>query len=143
MSVRAYSELSYFSAQALAELGRDVEAGRLFRAILDYADLLLGSTATIDYFATSLSTTLLFEDDLQKRQNALACLMKAQAYYGLQALEQAQEQLALVLVMDPNNAVAIDLANELATEHAPTAVGPAFKDKACNGAVQEQEVVGG
>ena len=143
MSVRAYSEMSYFSAQALAELGRNDDAGRLFRAILDYADSLLGSTATIDYFATSLPTMLLFEDDLQKRQSVLACLMKAQALYGLQALEPAGEQLAQVLANDPNNAVAIDLAKDLTTGHAPRTIRPGCKDPVRNGAGQEQEVVGG
>ena len=143
MSVRAYSEMSFFSAQALAELGRREEAERLFRAVLEHADCLLESAATIDYFATSLPTMLLFEDDLQKRQNVLAGLMKAQAHYGLQALELAREQLALVLTMDPNNAVAIDLAQDLSSEYGPGISGPASQNPASTGVEREQEVVGG
>jgi len=113
MSARAYSELSYFSAKALEALGRGEESKALFEAILAYADSLLTSTATIDYFATSLPTMLLFEDDLQKRQTTLACLMKAQAYYGLGRVAQAADELARALELDPNNALAIDLAKEM------------------------------
>lgn len=143
MSVRPYSEMSFFSAQALSELGRRDEAERLFRAVLAHADGLLASAASIDYFATSLPTMLLFEDDLQQRQNALAGLMKAQAHYGLQALDLAQEQLTQVLAMDPNNAVAIDLAQDLSSGHGPETSEPASRSPARIGARQEQEVVGG
>ena len=148
MSVRAYSEMSYFSGQALAELGRNDAAETLFRAVLDYADALLATTATIDYFATSLPTMLLFEDDQQKRQNALAHLMKAQAYYGLGELDSSSEQLASVLAADPNNAVAIDLRKEFTTKeftstHGQGIILPAHENQACKGAGQKQEVVGG
>lgn len=113
MSVRAYSELSYFSAKALAALGRENEAQAMFEAILAYANALREEPAKIDYFATSLPTMLLFEDDLQKRQTTNAGLMKAQALYGLGSITAAGEALAGVLELDPNNALAIDLAKEL------------------------------
>ncbi len=157
MSVRAYSELSYFSAKALEALGRGEESKALFKAILTYADSLLATTATIDYFATSLPTMLLFEDDLQKRQNALAYLMKAQAYYGLGLVAQAADELASVLELDPNNALAIDLAKEMndardtqsksAEAQCSRARGqgiiPPVEPQRVTAAGQEQEVVGG
>ncbi len=113
MSVRAYSEMSYFSARALSELGERPAAEALLRAIADYAQTLLGERATIDYFATSLPTMLLVEDDLTRRKLAHARLMLAQAHYGLGETDKAREELAQVLAIDPNNALAIDLAREL------------------------------
>ena len=91
---------------------------------------------------------LLFEDDQQKRQNALAHLMKAQAYYGLSELETSREHLALVLAADPNNAVAIDLEKEFSTKefastHGREIILPEHENLSCNGAGQEQKVVGG
>ncbi len=144
MSVRAYSELSYFSAKALAALGREDEAQAMFKAILAYADALRAEPAKIDYFATSLPTMLLFEDDLQKRQTAHAGLMKAQALYGLGSLAAAGEVLAEVLELDPNNALAIDLAKELRALHSVQEIIPAGEPSPASAAAgRVQEVVGG
>jgi hypothetical protein len=82
-------------------------------AIADHAQTLLGERATVDYFATSLPTMLLFEDDLTRRQQAHARLMLAQARYGLGETDGAREELAQELAIYPNNALAIDLAREL------------------------------
>jgi tetratricopeptide (TPR) repeat protein len=68
MSVRAYSELSVYSALAMRELGREAEAERVLRGMFEYGEGLQKSEAKIDYFATSLPTMLLFEEDLQERQ---------------------------------------------------------------------------
>ena len=144
MSVRAYSELSYFSAKALAALGREDEAQAMFRAILAYADALRAEPAKIDYFATSLPTMLLFEDDLQKRQTAHAGLMKAQALYGLGSLVAAADALAEVLELDPNNAVAIDLAKELrAVQSVQDIISTGESSPACAASGRMREVVGG
>ena len=112
MSVQNYSELSYFSALALAALGQHDAAKQLLHAINAYADELLRSEARIDYFATSLPTMLLFADDLQKRQSVMAYVMKAQVCDGLEDAPKAKEYLAKVLALDPNQAVAIDLLAE-------------------------------
>lgn len=146
MSVRAYSEMSSYSAQALAELGRGAEAAALLRAIAEHAESLLTTNATIDYFATSLPTMLLFDDDLQKRQQALAHLMLAQAHHGLHDPERARRHLAKALDIDPNNTLAIDLAKEL-TEFAagsePGIIAPPSRNPARGAAEQEQHEAGG
>ena len=113
MSVRAYSEMSYFSALSLQALGREQEARDLLTAVLDHAEALMRTPATIDYFATSLPTMLLFDDDLQKRQNQQAQLMKAQALAGLGQRTEAVATIEVLLQADPNNAMAIDLYGEL------------------------------
>jgi hypothetical protein len=43
----------------------------------------------VDYFATSLPTMLLFEDDLQRRQEVTAKFLQAQALHGLGRSEEA------------------------------------------------------
>ncbi|HWA83925.1 MAG TPA: DUF5107 domain-containing protein [Fimbriimonadaceae bacterium] len=72
MSVRAFSEMTPFQALSLRRLGRDAEADKLLQDLLAYAEELEKSPAKVDYFATSLPTMLLFEDDLQERQTRKA-----------------------------------------------------------------------
>ena len=83
MSVRAFSEMTYYSALAWERLGQKAKAKKLFRDLLAYAQQLQKSQAKIDYFATSLPTMLLFDDDLQFRQETTALFLQAQAQLGL------------------------------------------------------------
>ena len=114
MSVRAFSELTYYSARSLARLGRPAAARRLLRNLLAYAEALEQAPAKIDYFATSLPTMLLFEDDLQVRQTATACFLQAQALFGLGRRAAAVRRLAEVLRRDPGHAVARAWREEIA-----------------------------
>ncbi len=70
MSVQSFSEMTYYSALALQALGRAEKASVLLKALLAYAQELEHQPAVIDYFATSLPTLLLFNDDLKRRQVA-------------------------------------------------------------------------
>ena len=109
MSVRAFSEMSYYSALALRRLGRTAEAARLLRDLLAHARALAKAEAKIDYFATSLPTMLLFEDDLQARQRNTARLLEAQALLGLGRVAPARRILGELLRHDPAHALAADL----------------------------------
>lgn len=109
MSVRTFSEMTYFSALALRELGRVAEARHLLRAVLGYARRLAKAPATIDYFATSLPTMLLFDDDLAARQRTTALLLEAQARLGLGQAAAARSRLRAVLRRDPGHELAADL----------------------------------
>ena len=82
MSVRPFSEMTYFSAMAWGRLGRPERQQRLLKELLAYAKGLYAAEARIDYFATSLPTMLLFEDDLQARQETRAMVLEAQARLG-------------------------------------------------------------
>jgi tetratricopeptide (TPR) repeat protein len=110
MSVRAFSEMTYYSALSLRCLGRKAEARRLLRGLLGHARALAQSPAGIDYFATSLPTMLLFEDDLQSRQMTTALFLEAQARLGLGQEAAARRLLRTVLRRDPNHAPAADLS---------------------------------
>lgn len=118
MSVRAFSEMTYYSALAWEKLGQRAKAMKLFRDLLAYAEQLQKAEAKIDYFATSLPTMLLFDDDLQARQETAAMFLKAQAQLGLGKRTQARRLLATVLHRDPNHALASDLQGQ-ALAHSP------------------------
>jgi tetratricopeptide (TPR) repeat protein len=103
MQVRPFSEATYFSALAMRQLGQADEADTLLRSLLDHAEKLEHEPATIDYFATSLPTMLLFEDDLQRRQTVHAKLMQAQAHAGLGNVAHAATLLDDAAALDPNH----------------------------------------
>jgi len=113
MSVRAFSEMTYYSARAQEKLGERETAKKLFRDLMAYAQRLQKSQYKIDYFATSLPTMLLFDDDLQYRQETTALFMHAQAQLGLGNKSAAKNLLQKVLRRDPNHALAADFAQSL------------------------------
>ena len=109
MSVRAFSEMTYYSALAWMKLGQRDRAKKLFRDLLAYAQQLHKTRAKIDYFATSLPTMLIFDDDIQFRQDTAALFLQAQARLGLGQKPKAKSLLQAVLRRDPNHALAADL----------------------------------
>jgi hypothetical protein len=113
MSTRAFSEMTIYSALAMEKLGQKAKAKKLFHDLFAYAKTLGKAKAKIDYFATSLPTMLLFEDDLQFRQQTTALFLEAQALFGLEQKAKAKNLLQQVLRRDPNHAHAADLANEM------------------------------
>jgi len=112
MSARAFSEMTYYSALAWQKLGKRAKAKKLLRDLLAWARKLQKSEAKIDYFATSLPTMLIFEDDLPFRQETTALFLQAQAHLGLGQQSKARALLKSVLQRDPNHALAADLLDE-------------------------------
>ncbi len=113
MAVTACSELTLYSALALRQLGRLQSAEELLRAILAHADQLARTPATIDYFATSLPTLLLFETDLREEQTNTALFLKAQVYFAQGKHKQSGQLLATILRSDANHALASELLAEV------------------------------
>jgi tetratricopeptide (TPR) repeat protein len=111
MSVRAFSEMTYFSALAWERLGKKAKSTSLLKDLLAYARDLENQTAKIDYFATSLPTMLLFDADIQACQITTARFLQAQALLGLGKKAKARALLADVLRRDPNHALASDLSH--------------------------------
>ena len=106
MTVCAFSEMTFFSVLALARLGRNGAARKLATGLLDHANMLAKTPAKIDYFATSLPTLLLFNEDLQERQKCSARFLAAQAEFTLGRKAQALKQAKKVLDFDPSHAAA-------------------------------------
>ncbi|MEO6004829.1 MAG: DUF5107 domain-containing protein [Opitutus sp.] len=113
MAVRTYSEMTYFSARSLTKLGRRAEASKLVRDLERYARKLARMPAKIDYFATSLPAMLLFDDDLDFRQQTTALFLRAQSDMGLGRTPSARKRLKEVLQRDPSHGGAADLMSEL------------------------------
>jgi len=113
MSVRAFSEMTYYSALSWERLGQKTKASKLLRDLLAYARTLAKTPAKIDYFATSLPTMLLFDDDLQRRQETAGRFMEAQALLGLGQQATSRRLLAQVLKRDPSHSLAADLLAEV------------------------------
>jgi tetratricopeptide (TPR) repeat protein len=112
MQVQTYSENTYYRALALRRLGRTRDAVTLLRALRDHARALARTEAKIDYFATSLPTMLLFDEDLQARRVVAARFLEAQALLGLGRHEHAARLLREILEADPSHALAADLLSE-------------------------------
>ncbi len=109
MSVRPFSAMTYYAALAWQQLGRKGKAKRLLADLLAYAEELEHAEVKIDYFATSLPTMLLFDDDLALRQAIGARFLQAQARLGLGQKARAGRLLQSVLQRDPHHALAADL----------------------------------
>jgi len=112
MSVRAVSEMTFWSALACQCLGRKEEASSLFESILDYAEQLERQAPKIDYFATSLPAMLLFDDDLEKRNRIEALYLRGHALLGLRKKAEAERCFHQVLDLDRNHAGAFDLLEQ-------------------------------
>lgn len=86
MAVQAFSEMTCYRAMALERLGETEAAAQLLEDLLAHARQLAESEPKIDYFATSLPTMLLFNEDLGRKNRLTAEFLIAQALGGLSDL---------------------------------------------------------
>ncbi|MBL9129046.1 MAG: DUF5107 domain-containing protein, partial [Verrucomicrobiales bacterium] len=114
MRPRGFSETTYYSALAWGKLGRPSRRATLLKRLAQHAGELAEAPATIDYFATSLPTMLLFDDDPKARQTTTALLLEAQAAWGLGHRTRALSLCRRVLRRDPNHGPALDFRRHLA-----------------------------
>jgi tetratricopeptide (TPR) repeat protein len=113
MSVRSFSEMTYYNALSLKKLGRVQKCRSILRDLLDYALRLRRETPKVDYFATSLPAMLLFRDDLALRNRTASEFLEAQARLGLGQKQRARTLLQKTLNLDRNHAMAADLLREV------------------------------
>lgn len=98
--------LSYYRAMGLDALNRKADAANLLRQIYDFAQKQMDAEVKIDYFATSLPNLLLFEDDLQQRNQVECLFLLALAELGSRNTDRAVELLNQVLSLDCNHIAA-------------------------------------
>lgn len=115
MAVSAYSELSYYKALSLIELGEKQEAKTLLSEIKEFAEAKLNDKAQIDYFATSLPLLLVFEDDIQKRNTIDAKYLIALAELGLVNKNNASVMLNEVLKLNTMHVGAKELLEQISS----------------------------
>lgn len=121
MSAVPYSELTYYSVLA----GRRLQGTSTVAALVDglsaYVQALQDQPATVDYFATSLPTMLLFTEDLQATAGTTILLLQAQLAALAGERDRAAGLVAHVLDRDPVCVRALDVRRELAGPPAGTA----------------------
>lgn len=90
----------FYQGLALQHLGRLEEARGRFHKLIDYGEQHLFDEVTIDYFAVSLPNFLIFEDDLNRRNQAHCHYMIGLGEFGLGQLERAERSFEEVLRLD-------------------------------------------
>ena len=99
--VARLSEASYWRARAIERLGDRDGARRILRDLRAAARRQAHAEVGIDYFATSLPTFLLFEDDLERRNRAGSRYLEGLAELGLGRLTRASGAFEEVVALDP------------------------------------------
>jgi tetratricopeptide (TPR) repeat protein len=112
MAAQPFSEMTFWSGLSLKQLGRSDEAKSLFQEMYDFACGLERETATIDYFATSLPTLLLFDEDPDVRQKLCAKLLRALASLGQCKTSESDALYQELLESDTDAAAKIQHANQ-------------------------------
>jgi tetratricopeptide (TPR) repeat protein len=114
MSVMSISDMTYWTGLAYKELGEGAIARDLFEEILQRSFELERETPKIEYFATSLTAMLLFEEDLVERNRVSALYLRSQAWAGMERFLEAGKSLDSILKIDSNHAGAKDLLHHIA-----------------------------
>jgi len=100
-------DMIFYQGLAWLKLGNTNEAQRRFNALIKYGKDHLSDTVKIDYFAVSLPDFLVFEDDLNKRNEVHCRYMIGLGNLGLQEFEKVNAQFMAILALDPNHQGAI------------------------------------
>jgi len=112
MSVKPFSAMSFYRALSFERMGHDEAAAGLLEELRTYAQQLGNCEPKIDYFATSLPNTLLFRENLSRKQHLLSRFLEAQALLGSGETGRGNDILKQILEKEPSHAAAADLLEE-------------------------------
>ena len=93
----------FYQGLARLKLGRREEANSTFTRLVDYGQTHLNDEVKVDYFAVSLPDFMVFDADLNKRNQKHCHYMMGLGYLGLGDLPTAKEHLEAVLALDANH----------------------------------------
>lgn len=93
----------FYQGMALLKLGRTGEANGRFHKLVNYGEKHLFDKVRMDYFAVSLPDLLIWEDDLQVRNEIHCKYMMALGYYGLGNKEKSNRYLKEAEALDINH----------------------------------------
>ncbi|MCD5314366.1 DUF5107 domain-containing protein [Kineosporia babensis] len=113
MSVTSYSDQSVAALTALRRLGEPAQAQALRERLLSGLAESACTPARVDYFATSLPTLLLFDEDPQARRDREDLLVRAQLALFDGDPATASATLATLLAQDPSHIGAALLAHHI------------------------------
>lgn len=114
MAATPFSEMTYYAVLARRRTGDAAAADALLAGLEEYTGKFATAPAVVDYFATSLPSMLLFDDDLVARRDARALVLGAQAALLRGRTEEARRLTGEALGREPWNVRALDLGRELA-----------------------------
>ncbi|HUX71262.1 MAG TPA: DUF5107 domain-containing protein [Cellulomonadaceae bacterium] len=122
MSAQPFSEMTYYSVLACRRLDDEHAAQRLLAGLEEFASSMCFAPTTVDYFATSLPTMLLFTDDIEARRDTTSLVLDAQVATLQGDPVRADRTLTHALARDPYRARALDLRREIAADLHPQGV---------------------
>ncbi len=96
-------DMIFYQGLARAKLGHKPDALLIFQKLIDYGNAHRNDEIQMDYFAVSLPTFLVFDEDLNARNRVHCHYMIALGHLGLGNFSLAQEQFAQVLALDANH----------------------------------------
>jgi tetratricopeptide (TPR) repeat protein len=91
----------FYQGLALQKLGRRAAAKQRFETLVKFGRQHLRDRITIDYFAVSLPEFLMFDDDLDRRNQINCRYLMALGFFGRGQRGQALRELTSVLRLDP------------------------------------------
>ncbi|WP_037290086.1 tetratricopeptide repeat protein [Saccharibacillus sacchari] len=93
-------EMIFYQGLAWLELGNEREAKRRFNKLIDYAERHLFDDVKIDYFAVSLPDFLVFDEDLNRKNQIHCHFMRGLGLLGLGRVDQARAEFEQTLTLD-------------------------------------------
>ncbi len=96
-------DMIFYQGLARQKLGRSNEAQEVFQKLIVYGQAHLNDDVTMDYFAVSLPDFLVFDEDLNRRNQIHCHYMMALGYLGLGANADARAHFDQVLAWDINH----------------------------------------
>jgi tetratricopeptide (TPR) repeat protein len=99
-------ETIFYQGLALQELHRTPAARKRFETLVKFGKEHLDDKVVIDYFAVSLPEFLVFDDDLERRNQINCRYLVGLGLWGLGRRREALEELRTVLRLDPSHQAA-------------------------------------
>ena len=96
-------ETIFYQGVSLQRLGRKTEAKKRFQTLVDFGRKHLHDHIEIDYFAVSLPEFMVFDDDLDKRNEINCRYLLGLGLIGLKKQGAGLRELRNVLKLDPAN----------------------------------------
>ncbi|MGN1265956.1 MAG: DUF5107 domain-containing protein, partial [Muribaculaceae bacterium] len=93
----------FYQGLALMRLGRTDEAHGRFHKLINYGQNHLFDEVRMDYFAVSLPDLLIWDDELQVRNEIHCKYMMSLGYYGMGQTDKSSKYLDEVIALDVNH----------------------------------------
>lgn len=90
----------FYQGLAWKKLGKEDKATTIFNKLVAYGEQHLNDRVKVDYFAVSLPDLLVFETDLNSKNQVNCYFIKGLGYLGLEKIAEAKAALSNVLELD-------------------------------------------